>query len=712
MKDSYTPQMTFHELTAKRFFAVLARIKLMQTNTFILTILLMFCSLAVQAGNTLKDVSISSLPGEKVLITFTLDKKADKPISFTIDNPARIAMDFKGTKNRIKKRKHMIGLGHAESLYMLESGGRTRAIINLSKLTSYQTRVDGNRVHVTLGNGYMKPKIIKQDFAKNATTDKNAPRIHDIDFRRGIKGQGKIIIKLDNRASNVDIRKQGNKIVADFLNTSLANGMERRLDVVDFATPVKSIDTFRQGDHVRMIVSPEGKFEHIAYQSQNSYVIEVKPVKKKMIQRSSGISGNYKGDRLTLNFQNIQVRAVLQLLADFTSLNIVVSDTVKGGLTLRLKNVPWDQALDIILKTKGLAMRREGNVLRVAPAAEIAAIEQQELSNFQKTQRLAPVVTEWFQINYANANEILGTLSSKSVSLLSKRGKAVVDKRTNSLMVQDTATNITEIRNLIKRLDIPVRQVLIESRIVIANNDFTRDLGVKFSLNSTNAINSGRDFVSAGGPSQPSDATLGTSPMVDMGVDPSKKAGRFGVAIGRVGSHVLNLELSALQAEGKGEIVSSPRLITANQKEAYIEQGIEIPYAEASSSGAATVAFKKAVLSLKVTPQITPDDRIILQLNVKKDSADLTTSIGASQNVAINTREISTQVLVNNGETIVLGGIYEAQKDKKVNRVPLLSKIPLVGVLFRDKSVIDNKSELLIFVTPKIIKDQFGKTVR
>ena len=685
----------------------------MRINRYVFFLLMSICTLS-WADNVLKDVNVTRLPGKKVQITFEMEKPATKPMSFTVDNPARIAFDFRDTKNAVGKHKHVIDQGDANSMYMLEAKGRTRAVINLTKMVHYSTYVQGNKVYVTLGGAYSNPGIVR---ASGKTKSKvivqsGKPEFANVDFRRGANGQGKIIIALKHGSPGVDIRKQGNKIIADFLNTQLPKGMERRLDVVDFATPVKNIDTFRQGKHVRMIISSNGRFEHIAYQAQDAYVIEVKPVKQQIVRRSTGVNGEYKGDKLTLNFQNIKVRAVLQLLADFTNLNIVVSDTVKGSLTLRLKNVPWDQALDIILKTKGLAMRRDNNVIRIAPAAEISAIEQLELSNLQKTRRLSPVVTEWFQINYASASDLMKTISSKDVSLLSKRGKAAVDQRTNTLMIQDTDERIRQIRKLVKRLDIPVKQVLIESRIVIANNDFTKDIGVKFSFNSVGSYNNGNSFINGGGP-QTNDGNIGTKPIVDMGVDPGKsKAGRFGVAIGRVGSHVLNLELSALQAEGKGEIVSSPRLITANQKEAYIEQGIEIPYAEASSSGAATVSFKKAVLSLKVTPQITPDDRIILDLNVKKDSADLKTSIGASQNVAINTREIQTKVLVNNGETIVLGGIYESQKDKKVNRVPVLGKIPLLGALFRDKAIIDTKSELLIFVTPKIIKDEFGKKLK
>jgi type IV pilus assembly protein PilQ len=698
-------------------------------NSFVRTALAMMIlvwsgSLLAASKNVLKDLTVNSLPGERVQIRLKMAKPAQKPVSFTINNPARIAIDFLNTKNGLRKRNRRIGVGLAQSVNTIEARGRTRLVINLSKLVGYKTRIKGKNVYITLNSGG-GPSVARITRARPRVSSHGNQRIETIDFRRGTAGSGRIVVNLRNPSASVDIRKVGNKIVADFLNTRLPKNLERRLDVVDFATPVKNIDTFRHGNHVRMIVAPSSDYQHMAYQSDNVYTIEVKPVKKVATKSSTGVKSRYRGEKLTLNFQNIKVRAVLQLLADFTKKNIVVSDSVKGSLTLRLKNVPWDQALDIILKSKGLAMRSEGNVIRVAPAEEMAQIEQAELAAYQKTQQLAPVRTEWFQINYANAKDILKTVSNKKASLLSKRGKAVIDQRTNTLMVQDTSDRLNDIRNLIKRLDIPVRQVLIESRIVIANKDFSKDLGVKFGISNSNPFNGGRDFVTLGGKNRGDTSFPQTtgfenpagsgneSLMVDMGVDPGKtKAGRFGLAVGRLGTAVLQLELSALQAEGKGEIVSSPRLITANQKQAFIEQGIEIPYAEAASSGAASIAFKKAVLSLKVTPQITPDDRIIMDLEVKKDSADLKNTIGASQNVAINTREINTQVLVNNGETIVLGGIYEAQKDKKVNRVPFLGKIPLLGVLFRDKAVIDNRSELLIFVTPKIIKDDFNKTVK
>ena len=674
------------------------------------------CSLYAAETNVLRDINVISLPGEKVQVILKMSKAARKPVSFTIEKPARIALDFLNTRNGMRQKFRHIGIGMAQSMNTIQARGRTRVVFNLSKLVRYSTRVKGKNVYITLANGSGKQRYAKSRYSikrSQPNRGKYAQEINGIDFRRGEKGQGRIVIHLSSNSAAVDIRREGNKIVADFLNSSLPKSLERRLDVLDFATPVKNIDTFRQGNKVRMVISPVGQYEHVAFQSGKLYTIEIKKlVPKKVAKSKTGVNGNYHGNKLTLKFQNIEVRAVLQLLADFTGLNIVVSDSVKGSVTLRLKNVPWDQALDIILKTKGLAMRREGNVMRIAPASEISSIEQADLVARKRFESLAPLQTEWFQINYAAAKDILKTLKNKSASLLSKRGKAVVDQRTNALMVKDTPLQLGNIRKLIKRLDIPVRQVLIESRVVIASKDFAKDLGVKFGLSGVNAVNNGNDYVAAGG-AQNTDGTLSNSLIVDMGVAPAKaKAGRFGIAIGRLGSRILQLELSALQAEGRGEVVSSPRLITANQKTAYIEQGIEIPYSESTSSGAATVSFKKAVLSLKVTPQITPDDRVIMDLEIKKDSADLKTAIGVAQNVAINTREINTQVLVSNGETVVLGGVYESVRDKKVNRIPFLGKIPVLGFLFRDKVQLNNKSELLIFVTPKIIKGDLNKIKR
>ncbi len=676
-------------------------------RTFTGFLLLVSTLSAIAASNELRDLQVSSLPGERVLITLVMAKTATNPVSFTMDNPAGIVMDFIGTRNRLLKRSHRVAIGLVRDVKVIEAKGRTRMVINLAKLVAHNMRTDGNKIYVTLGNGTETVSSSTQSYIRPRQTVSNHG-IRSIKFRRGEKGEGRVIVTLDRSSTAIDISDRGGKIVVDFGNTRLPAKLERRLDVLDFATPVKIIDTYKKGSGARMEITPLGKYEHLAYQSNNVYTIEIRPIKKKALKRPGGGKGVYTGDKLTLNFQNIKVRAVLQVLADFTKKNIIVSDSVKGSLTLRLKNVPWDQALDIILKSKGLAMRSELNVIRIAPTEEISQIEQAELTARRKAIELAPMHTEWFQINFANAEDIAKTIKNKNASLLSARGSAVVDKRTNTLMIHETTDKLNEIRGLIKRLDIPVRQVLIEARIVIASTDFSKNIGVRLGLAGRNTINNGRDFITAGG-RQNTDGTLSNNLMVDMGVN-TPKAGRFGFTMGRLGDYLLQLELSALQAEGKGEIVSSPRLVTANKKQAFIEQGLEIPYTQSTSSGAASIQFKKAVLSLKVTPQITPDDRIILDLNVKKDAANFSTTFKDGV-PGIDTREIKTQVLVNNGETIVLGGIYEATTEKDITRVPVLGKIPILGALFRDKAIVNKKSELLIFVTPKIIKDGFSKAI-
>ena len=566
-----------------------------------------------------------------------------------------------------------------------------------------------------------------------------ANQIETIDFRRGTKGEGRILVSLSNAAIPVNIHQEGDKIVLDFAGASVPKELQRRLDVVDFATPVTMVDTFAVGNDTRMVISATGNFEHLAYQAERQFTVEVKPVTKAAQETLKKDEMGYTGEKLSLNFQDIEVRAALQIIADFTSLNMVVSDTVKGSISLRLKDVPWDQALDIILKTKSLGMRKMGNVLMVAPSAEISAREKDELEAQKKISELEPMHSELVQINYAKAADIANFIRSKattgtapaggaagggggaSTSLLSERGTVTVDERTNSLLIQDTASRLTDIRKMVTQLDIPVRQVLIESRIVIANDDFSRDLGTRFGV--TNVSKNGNSgVVSVTGNANGNDTVVNsaisnvnstgqpfpvTMPALDnrlnVNLPVASPAGSIGLAI--LGKNSLvDLELSALQAEGRGEVVSNPRVITANQKEATIEQGVEIPYQEASSSGATSVSFKKAVLSLKVTPQITPDDRVIMDLNVTKDSVGQVFAGVPS----INTREINTQVLVENGETVVLGGIYEQTRSKDVTKVPLLGDLPYVGALFRNTSQVDDKVELLIFVTPKILKETLG----
>ncbi len=655
--------------------------------------------------NALRDLSVISLPGDQVQITLTLAHPAPTPVSFTIDNPARIALDFPDTQNKLADRNRSIGVGVVKSLNSVEAHGRTRVVLNLAQMVPYQTRVSGNKVFLTLDSVGASAAASAAAAAGGASNT-----LKNVDFRRGAHGEGRIIFDMSNPAAAVDMRQEGSNIVVDFFNAKVPEKLQRRLDVLDFATPVKTIDTTQQGNNVRVVITPATQdYDQLAYQSDNTYTVEVKPITKKEKEEAKKKKFGYTGQRLSLNFQNIEVRAVLQLLADFTGLNMVVSDSVHGNVTLRLKNVPWDQALDIILKTKGLAMRRTGNVILVAPSQELAAREKLELEAKKQIQDLAPLRTEWFQINYAKASELAKLIKAPQNSLLSKRGNVTLDERTNTLMIQDTATQLDAIRRLIARLDVPVRQVLIESRIVIATDDFTKDLGVKFGLSGSNYFNNDKNRVVVGGTNGAdlslnpgSSFTSGSNLIVDLPSAASNSAA-IGLAVGKIGNTLLNLELSAMQAEGRGEIISSPRVITANQKAALIEQGVEIPYQQATSSGATSVSFKKAVLSLQVTPQITPDDRVIMDLQIKKDEADFTRAVLGVP--PLNTRQITTQVLVNNGETIVLGGVYEHTKQYQTNRVPFFGELPVVGALFRNKHNNDSKSELLVFITPKIVKE-------
>jgi type IV pilus assembly protein PilQ len=647
---------------------------------------------ATTAGNTLQAVDFAALPGNKAQITLKLSQPATAPLSFTIDNPARIALDFPNTSNGLTERSQAIGIGMAESMTVVEAQGRTRVVVNLVDMVPYEAHPEGNNIILTVQSAGSEQSVAQAAVSSSAggATD----RLDNIDFRRGEDGQGRIIVSLSDPSIPVDMQQEGDKIVVDFYRTELPQELERRLDVLDFATPVKTIDTYTKGSNVHMVITPMGEYDYIAYQSDNQFTIEVKALTREEAEERKKDEFGYSGERLSLNFQDIEVRSVLQLIADFTGINVVVSDTVGGSLTLRLKNVPWDQALDIILKTKGLAMRQTGNVMLIAPSEEIAAREKLELESQKQIEELEPLYSEFIQINYAKADTIASLLKSPETTLLSDRGMVTTDERTNTLLVQDTAAKLVEIRKLVARLDIPVRQVLIESRIVVANNDFSRDLGIKFGMSKNSTFDNGDKFYSVSG------SQGARNLLVDL---PVASTSGIGLALGKVdGSFLLDLELSAMEAEGHGEVISNPRVLTSNQKAAYIETGTEVPYQESTSSGATSTSFKKAVLSLQVTPQITPDDRIFLDLVVNKDSVGEETSDGIP---TIDTNEIGTQVLVDNGETLVLGGVYEQENRKTVNRVPFFGELPLVDWMFKSTVRTNNKAELLIFVTPKIVKE-------
>jgi type IV pilus assembly protein PilQ len=658
-----------------------------------------------QSNTTLDKISFSTLPGDRVQVVLDLSGPVDEPLSFAIEEPARVALDFPGVSLNLPRKTENIGVGMARSVTAVEAGGRSRVVLSLVKLVPYSIKVSGNQVVLTLDS---TGSTTSQAAAKSAAGIKGS--IESIDFRRGETGEGRIMVTLSDPAIVVNTFEQGDDIIVEFIGVQLPENLSRRLDVVDFATPVKVVDTKQEGGNVRMLIEAGGVFDHLAYQSEDLFTLDVKALTADEQERAKKDKFTYTGERLSLNFQNIEVRAVLQLIADFTGLNMVASDTVSGSLTLRLKNVPWDQALDIILKTKGLAMRQRGNVILIAPTEEIAAREKLELEAQKQIEELAPLRSEFIQVNYAKAAVLATLLKAEENSLMTDRGRVSVDERTNTLLVRDTGEAINSIRELVATLDIPVRQVLIESRIVIADDSFNRDLGVRFGV--SYAWNNGNRQAGIGG-ALPGDTNFGGTIgpgdslstggaqdlLVDLPIGNPASAIKFAVV--SIPDFILQLELQALQLEGRGEVISNPRVVTANQKEASIEQGTEIPFQEASSSGATSTSFKKAVLSLKVTPQITPDDRVIMDLAVNQD----TVGQEFSGIPSVDTRSVSTQVLVDNGDTVVLGGIYEQTKREDIEKVPFFGDLPYFSWLFKTTSVRDDKRELIIFVTPRILKD-------
>ena len=689
--------------TSNRFGQCLVPIGLVMASLFLSS------TVSAQDGISLDGVSYSTLPGERVQIELTLSGKADEPLRFAIDNPARIALDFPGVSLNLPKKTTVVGTGMARSVTAVQAAGRTRVVLNLIKLVPYTLKTEGNSILITLESAGASGSAAFADTV--AVSDAQGGSIRNVDFRRGLEGEGRILVSLSDPSTVIDTFEEGGKIVVDFTNTSLPERLSRRLDVIDFATPVSTIDTVSNGNNVRMEIEANGLFEHLAYQSGDLFTIDVKAVSKAEQETARKEKFGSTGERLSLNFQSIEVRSVLQLIADFTGLNLVTSDTVVGNLTLRLKNVPWDQALDIILRTRGLAMRQTGNVMLVAPSEEIAARERLELESRQQIVELAPLRSEFIQINYASAGDLAGLLQTEDNSLLSARGQVSVDARTNTLLIRDTVEALNSVRRLVAKLDVPVRQVLIESRIVVADDTFSRALGVNFGVSvrdETGPVGTPNHLLTVGGGLAGDTTFPGTVSFNEGGVENylvslpiGGPAGAIKAALVAIPDVLLQLELQALQSEGRGEVLSNPRVVTSNQTQATISSGTQIPSQEASSSGASTVSFQDATLSLVVTPQITPDDRIIMDLSVNKDS------IGTVFNGApsINTQSVTTQVLVNNGETVVLGGIFEQTKSDSIAKVPFFGDLPYVGFLFRNRTVIDNKSELLIFVTPKILND-------
>ena len=711
--------------TGRRILGLTGRLRALVT--LIPLTLLAYSAWAQEGSIALESVDVSPQAGERVVIYLKLSGPAPEPLSFAIDNPARISFDLPGTRLALASRRTVVKEGPLDTVVAAEAQGRSRVVFNMDYMVPYQTRIEGDTIVVTLGSqGAAAAAATTFASAPTAEAAPGGRSIRDVDFRRTEEGGGRVVVELTDPTTEVDMREQGGNLVVDFRKTDLPQNLRRRLDVLDFATPVTTIDSVIAGEGARIIVAATGNYEHFAYHADNVFTLEVQPVVEEP-QELLGIydtGKQYTGQRLTLNFQDIETRAVLQLLAEVSGLNMVVSDTVSGNVTLRLRNVPWDQALDIVLATRGLDSRQIDNVIMVAPAAEIANRERADLEARRELQELTPLRSDYIQVNYAKASELATLISTGGDnSLLSERGTVTIDERTNTLLVYDTAERLADIRELVQTLDIPVRQVLIESRIVVVNDDFSRDLGVRSGLTyvtddgtdglisltgsgsgSDTIVQSGIDNINDTGDPFPVEVpTIDERYNVNLPID--NPAGRVALAI-LDSDYLLDLELQAAQSEGRGEIISTPRVITANQQEALIKQGVEVPYQESASSGATTTQFKEAVLSLRVTPQITPDDRIIMDLQVNQDSVgEFVPSATGGLVPSIDTREVTTQVLVNDGETVVLGGIFETETRETISKVPLLGDIPGVGRLFKSTSNLSNKAELLIFVTPKVLRE-------
>ncbi|OIQ90096.1 type IV pilus biogenesis and competence protein PilQ precursor [mine drainage metagenome] len=677
-------------------------------------------------SNSIEALQVSR-QGANILLKLNLKQPLKvRPNNFSIANPARLVFDFPGTANGLGRTSQQVNQGELKSLNIVQVGDRTRLVLNLSKMTTFTTQLEGQAVTISLASqsaGGEQPQVTH--FAE--TRPEQAPQsLRSINFRRGKNGEARILVDLSDANVGIDIKKEGNRLLVNFNKTAVPEKLRRRLDVTDFGTPVTSIDTRQQGDNASMNIAPHGLWEYNAYQSDNQFVIEVKAIVVDPNKLVQGSQSGYHGEKLSLNFQNVEVRAVLQVIADFTHLNIITSDTVTGNLTLRLKDVPWDQALDIILQAKGLDMRKNGNVIWIAPRDELAAREKAVLESQQQIASLELPQTETFKLNYQKAEQLKNTLSDKSNSMLSKQGAIIADTQTNTLFVRDIPSNLEKIRDFIKKVDVGARQVLIEARIVEADAGFSQNLGARLSYNDMSStipgagvgsqVGNSSVFATVSGNLQglasatPQGGTT-TTPDINNTQFVNMPAaglngfapGSFAISLFKSGlSKFINLELSAMEADTRGKVISSPRVVTADGVKAIIEQGTEIPYQQATSSGATSVSFRKASLSLDVTPQITPSGKVILNLEINKDTPGTVTSTG----VQIDTKHIKTTVSVENGGTVVIGGIYLSTERNDVNKVPLFGDLPLVGALFRNTAKVSSKTELMIFITPRVISDK------
>lgn len=701
----------------------------MTTNFFALVLLISTSLLGnayaaedIAFANKIESIDFSALAGGRVSVRVHLNEAlTTPPASFTLNNPARIALDFPQIGNGLSKNNIPSEQGALKSVSLAQAKDRTRMVLNLSKSVGYNTTLSGKDVIITLqGNEASSANATTETrFAESRASSNQEHTISNVDFARGKNGEGRIIVDLSDANTGINIKQKGKQIVVDFANTDVPAELQRRLNVINFNTPVLYVDTMKQGKNGRMVIEPKGEWEQSAYQADKKFIIDVRQTVEDPNKLVKGNKPGYAGEKLSLNFQNIEVRSVLQVIADFTGLNIITSDTVTGNITLRLKDVPWDQAMDIIMQNKNLAMRKIGNVITVAPADEVAAKEKSQLEATNAIADLAPLRTEAFTLKYQKAVDFKtlvessnssssSTGTSQSRGILSKRGSIVAEVRTNTVFIQDTESNLEAIQAFINKIDVPVRQVMIESRIVIADDKFGKQLGAKFGVAHTAKSDGGKNTLAIGGSLTNTSAAGGTATAggLNSNLPVNSAFGQIAFSLFRLPAGLLlNLELSALESDKRGKIVSSPRVTTANQQKAKIAQGIEIAYQEASSSGATTTAFKKAELSLEVTPQITPDDKIIMDLDVKKDSLGSAAVNGAP---TINTQNVQTQVLVANGETAVLGGIYEQTERNDVDKVPFFGDLPIIGNAFKHRTKQDDKTELLIFVTPKIMDESLG----
>jgi type IV pilus assembly protein PilQ len=700
---------------------------------------------AAQTPNTIEQVSVTRAASGNTIVRFELKAPpVNPPAGFSTATPPRIALDFFDTTSGLSSNQRAVDDPALHSLQFVEAGKRTRVVFSLNKPQAFDTRVEGNAVVVTLSDStsavaQAAPAPVQRFAEAGSSNQQHALR--DVDFRRGRNGEARIIVDLSDNNTGIDIRQQGRQLIVDFQKTSVPRNLERRLDVADFNTPVVTVDTFEQNGNARMVIQPQGLWEHSAYQAENRFIIEVKPVVDDPNKLVQGTRAGYKGEKLSLNFQNIEVRSVLQVIADFTGLNIVTSDTVNGSLTLRLKDVPWDQALDIILQTKGLDMRKNGNIVLIAPREELALKEKQQLESQAQINDLEPLQTETFQLNYAKASDILNIINGRpgatgagaaaAAQFLSKRGTAFVDPRTNILFVTDIASRLEEVRRIIRQIDTAVRQVQIEARIVIADDTFSRSLGVRLGqqtgatlfgrryaigssgslqpIANTSGVASPTPFQIASGQAVPAGSDSGGLNVNLPAIVASGTPASLALTLINLGSgNLLNLELSALEADNRGKVISSPRIVTADNQKASITQGTQIPYSTGGggSTQATTTQFKDAVLKLEVTPQITPDNRVIMNVEIHKDSVGQNVpQAGGGFAPAIDTKSVVTQIAVNNGDTAVIGGIYEETISNTISKVPFLGDIPVAGNLFKSTLRSAEKTELLIFLTPRIVKE-------